>query len=162
MGTRVGLSVMALAMLLAGCGGDGSAFADTGAKERSAANVVKINATEYSYSMPREATGGVVTFEFANVGAQPHEFAFTRVDSDETVETRSTPLTVGKTRPTSRGSTTSPGVPVLSSGENISITREVEDEGTYVVFGALPTAEGKASLRARDDPELGGGRPFDR
>lgn len=142
MRTRVGLSMMALAMLVVGCGGDGSAPAESGAKITSAANLVKIDGTEYSYSMPREATGGVVTFEFGNVGAQPHEFAFTRIDADKTVEDLVDALSSGKDPSKFPWIHYFPGVPILSPGERISIIREVEDEGTYVVFCGLPTSEG--------------------
>jgi hypothetical protein len=135
--------MMALAMLLTGCGGDGSAPTGSGAKDASAANVIRIDATEYSYSMPPEATGGVVTFESANVGAQPHEFAFTRIDADKTVKDLVDALNSGKDPSKFRWIHYFPGVPILSPGEKISMTREVEDEGTYVVFCALPTPQGR-------------------
>jgi hypothetical protein len=43
-------------------------------------NVVQVQATEYAFSMPDRVTGGVITFEMANIGGLPHEFAFGRLD----------------------------------------------------------------------------------
>lgn len=141
--TRVGLSVMALAMVVTGCGGDGTAPADTDAKEQSAANVVEIDATEYSYSMPLEATGGVVTFELENVGTQPHEFATGRIDSGKTTDDLLKALKSGKDPSNFPWIHPFPGVPIVSPGEKISITREVVNEGTYVFFCFLPSPQGK-------------------
>lgn len=141
---RAGLSMTALTILfVAACGNDATVPSGIGAKSASPAKVVKIDATEYSYSMPRQVTGGVVTFELANVGAQPHEFATGRIDAGKTAEDLLNALQSGKDPSNFPWIHPFPGVPIMSPGEKISITREVEEEGTYVVFCALPTAQGK-------------------
>ncbi len=146
MRARIGRSMMALAMLfLAACGDDvtkrSSPDVETG--EAADSSVVEIAATEYSYSMPQEMEGGVVTFEFENVGVQPHEFAVGRIDAGKTSDDLLKALKSGKDPSNFSWIHPFPGVPIVSPGEKISITREVEDEGTYVFFCFLPTPQGK-------------------
>lgn len=141
---RVGLSMMGLVMLMvAACGNDAAVPSGVGTKDASAANLVKIDATEYSYSMPQKVAGGVVTFELANVGAQPHEFATGRIDAGKTTEDLLKVLKSGKDPSNFPWIHPFPGVPIVSPGEEITITREVEEEGTYVFFCFLPTPQGK-------------------
>lgn len=144
MGPRVGITVWGLLMLATtACGSDAPRPSSAGARDVTPPSVVQIDASEYSYSLPRQVAGGVVTFELSNVGAQPHEFATGRIDSGKTAEDLLKALRSGKDPSNFPWIHPFPGVPILSPGERISITREVNDDGTYVIFCALPTAEGR-------------------
>jgi hypothetical protein len=81
--------MLTLAMVvLTACGGDTAEPSGRGGDldKASTQNVVEVVATEYSYSMPDEVTGGVVTFEMVNGGREPHIFTLVRVPEGKSVD----------------------------------------------------------------------------
>jgi hypothetical protein len=101
-------------------------------------NVVQVQATEYSFTMPDLLTGGVVTFEMANIGGLPHEFAFGRLEEGTEPEDVLTAIQQGKEP---RGVEDLAGVPALSPQGETSMTREL-DPGTYGFVCFFPSPEG--------------------
>jgi hypothetical protein len=102
-------------------------------------NVVQVQATEYSYSMSDRVTGGVITFEMANIGGLPHEFAFGRLDEGTEPEDLLRALREGEEP---EGVTDLAGVPALGPQLNTSMTRDL-DPGTHVFFCFFPSPEGE-------------------
>jgi hypothetical protein len=102
-------------------------------------NVVQVQATEYSFSMPDRVTGGVITFEMANIGGLPHEFAFGRLE--EGTEPEDVLQAIEKGREP-EGVDDLAGVPALSPQGNMSMARDLEP-GTYGFVCFFPSPEGK-------------------
>jgi hypothetical protein len=102
-------------------------------------NVVRVQATEYSFSMPGRVTGGVITFEMANIGGLPHEFAFGRLEEGTEPEEVIRAIQQGK-QP--EGVEDLAGVPVLGPQRTTSMTREL-DPGTYGFVCFFPSPEGE-------------------
>jgi hypothetical protein len=102
-------------------------------------NVVKVQATEYSFTMPDQVTGGVITFEMANIGGLPHEFAFGRLEEGTEPEEVIRAIQQGK-QP--EGVEDLAGVPVLGPQRTTSMTRELEP-GTYGFVCFFPSPEGE-------------------
>jgi hypothetical protein len=124
------LALVPLAVLLAACGGGN----DSG-------KTVRVEGTEYAYVTPETIEGGVVSMEFANTGDEPHEFAMGRLQPGKTVADFRNELTNGgDEEPTS--SVDVGGVPLLSPGEHVTITRSLEP-GTYVLICFVPAPDGK-------------------
>jgi hypothetical protein len=125
---------LVVAIAAAGCGGT-----DTAALEP-----VTVDGAEYAYVMPEEIAGGVVAMRFRNVGQEIHEFAFGRIDGDHTIDEAIDDLFA------SDGDvpylTDLGGPPLLSPGEEITITRTLEP-GTYGLLCFVPDAEGELHLR---------------
>ena len=125
---------LVVAIAAAGCGG-----ADTAALEP-----VTVDGADYAYVMPDTIEGGVVAMRFRNVGKELHEFAFGRIDGDHTIDEAIEDLFA------SDGDvpylTDLGGPPLLSPGEEITITRKLEP-GTYGLLCFVPDAEGKLHLR---------------
>jgi hypothetical protein len=131
---RVNLStvaglVAASALLGAGCGGDGSD-----------GEAVRVVGTEYAFEMPDQIDGGVVKMDFVNQGAEPHEFALARLDSGKTLDDVNNVLKRGQEPPSWAHDIG--GVPAMTPGEEISITRELRP-GTYVFLCFIPGPNGK-------------------
>lgn len=146
MNLRVGLSMMAPAMfLLVACGGDTvSPGRDGGPDSAAARNAVGIVATEYSYSMPKEVTGGVVTFEMANAGREPHLFTLVRLPGGKDVDELLGALERGGPPPWARDAV---GIAPLHPGHTVKTTTEIDQEGTYVFLCALPSPKGSAHFQ---------------
>jgi uncharacterized cupredoxin-like copper-binding protein len=136
-GRSVATSLLA-ASLVAGCA------KGTPAPEGSVApaNVVTVEATEYSYSLPDQATGGVVTLQLANVGSVVHEFAFGRIDAGKTLDDVKAALDSGKDPSNFPWAHDLAGVSALTPGQQVAVTRTLADPGTYVFFCFIPNAEG--------------------
>jgi hypothetical protein len=122
-------TVLAVAVAVAGCGGD---------KEVQA---VDVQGDEYAFVMPDEAEAGVVRFNVVNTGKELHEFALGRLAAGKTLADVKAYL--------ESGSEDSPdwftdvgGVPVLSPGEELGLTRDLE-AGTYVFLCFLPSPKGE-------------------
>lgn len=122
------LGLAAAAMAAAGCGGD----------EES--NVLDVRGVEYAFDMPSEGEGGVVTFDISNPGAEPHEFALGRLADGRDLADVEAYLKTGAQGPPS-WFTDVGGVPVLSPGGEIGITRDLEP-GKYVFLCFIPTPKG--------------------
>ena len=101
--------------------------------------MVQVQATEYSYSMPDRVTGGVITFEMANIGGLPHEFAFGRLEEGTEPEEFLQALRSGRAP---EGAEDLAGVPALGPQRNTAMTRELEP-GTHVFFCFFPSPEGE-------------------
>jgi uncharacterized cupredoxin-like copper-binding protein len=123
-------TVCIIAFAVTGCGSNGGG-----------AETVRVEGTEYAYVMPDTIEGGVVTMEFANTGKEPHEFAFSRLKQGETPDDFRAELeNIDKKEPT--GGVDVAGVPLLSPGEELTITRRLQP-GTYVFACFVPAPDGK-------------------
>jgi uncharacterized cupredoxin-like copper-binding protein len=117
-----------LALWLAACGGNGGT------------ETVRVEGTEYAYVTPGSIDGGVVSMEFANVGEEPHEYAMGRLAPGKTLaEFRGELEEGGDEGPTS--SVDVGGVPLLSPGEEVTITRSLQS-GTHVLVCFVPVSDG--------------------
>jgi len=103
------------------------------------ATTVDVAATEYSFDVPAEVTGGVVTMRFTNTGGLPHEFAFARIDEGKTEADVRAVIESGQEPPDWAEDVA--GVPALSPGESITVTRTLEP-GSYVFLCFFPDVEG--------------------
>lgn len=90
--------------------------------------------------MPDEAEGGVVSFRTSNVGKEVHEYALGRLDEGKTLADVKKALAEEQRDPPSWFKDVG-GVPVLSPGEEITITRDLRP-GTYVMLCFLPSPKG--------------------
>ena len=136
-GRSVATSLL-VASLVAGCTKGGPAPEGTIAP----ANVVTVKATEYSYALPQRATGGVVTLQLENVGSVVHEFAFGRIDAGKTLDDLKAALDSGKDPSNFPWAHDLAGVSALSPGQEVGITRELTEPGTYAFFCFIPNADG--------------------
>jgi uncharacterized cupredoxin-like copper-binding protein len=119
-----------LVMLLAACGSGGNGGTET----------VRVEGTEYAYVTPASIEGGVVAMEFANTGKELHEFAMGRLAPGKTFEDFRRELEDGGEEGPS-SSVDVGGVPLLSPGEEVTITRRLEP-GTHVLVCFVPTTGG--------------------
>ena len=103
-----------------------------------AATTVQVTATEYSFDVPADVTGGVVEMRFTNNGAFPHEFALSRIEEGKT-EADVQEALEGQAPP--KWAEDIGGVPTLSPGESITVTRTLEP-GSYVLLCFLPGDHG--------------------
>jgi len=122
-------SFVAVAVAVAGCGGGEKVEA------------VDVQGDEYAFVMPDEAEAGVVRFDIANTGKELHEFALGRLDAGRTLTDVKEYLASGNEDSPDWFSDVG-GVPVLSPGEKLGLTREL-DAGTYVFLCFLPSPNGK-------------------
>jgi len=136
-GRSVATSLLA-ASLIAGCTKGSPAPRGTIAP----ANVVMVNATEYSFALPQRATGGVVTLQLANVGSVVHEFAFGRIDAGKTLDDLKAALDTRKDPSNFPWAHDLAGVSALSPGQEVDVTRELTEPGTYAFFCFIPNADG--------------------
>ncbi len=124
-----------LLLAFAGCGG--------GDDE---SNVLEVQGDEYAFVMPDEGQAGVVTFDISNTGEELHEYALGKLDEGRTLADVQDFLESGQEEPPD-WFTDVGGVPLLTQGEELSLTREL-DEGTYVFlcFIESPNGEPHVSL----------------
>ena len=101
---------------------------------------VTVDAEDYSYTMPDQVEGGVVTMDFVNQGAVPHEFALGRLDEGKTLADLDKVLKSGREPPSWAHDIA--GVPAMTPGEEISITRDLKP-GTYAFLCFIPAGKGK-------------------
>lgn len=129
-GTRLsaGLAVAIAAVLGAGCGGE------------SEVDVIDVQGSEYAYLMAEEAEAGVVKLTISNVGQEFHEYALGRLDEGKTIDDVRALLESGQEDPPEWFRDVG-GVPLLSPGEELGLTRELE-AGTYVFLCFLPSPKG--------------------
>jgi hypothetical protein len=109
---------------------------------RAETNIVRVEATEYSFSMPDRITGGVTMFEMANIGDLPHQILSSWVEEGTDRLEALRALEQGRRL---EGLARQPGVTPLSPQMTMSMTGRV-DPGTYVFFCKLPSPEGKAAV----------------
>ena len=126
---RLLAGLLAVSLLaLPGCGG--------GDDEQT----VTVEGQDYSYNMPDQVEGGVVTMDFVNQGAVPHEFALGRLDEGKTLADLDKALKSGGEPPSWAHDIA--GVPAMTPGEEISITRDLKP-GTYAFVCFIPAGKGK-------------------
>jgi uncharacterized cupredoxin-like copper-binding protein len=126
----IGLALLfPITLLLAACGGGGSA------------ETVRVEGTEYAYVTPSDIKGGVVAMEFANVGKEPHEFAMGRLAPGKTLADFRREIDEGGDEGP-ESSVDVGGVPLLSPGEQVTITRSLQP-GTYALVCFVPASDGK-------------------
>ena len=125
------------AVLLTSCSSDGEG--GTSPSPPSEATTVEVGATEYSFDVPAEVAGGVVRMSFTNTGGLPHEFAFARIEQGKTEADVKAVIESGEEPPDWAEDIA--GVPALSPGESITVTRTLEP-GSYAFLCFFPDPEG--------------------
>ena len=130
-----------LALAVAGCGRGGNGTAEP----------VTVEGSEYAYVMPDEFDGGVAAMRFRNTGEEPHEFALVGIEGDHTIDETIRDLSANDGDVPY--ATDLAGVPLLSPGEEITVTRRLEP-GTYGLLCFFPSPTGKPHV------ELGMKREF--
>ena len=125
-----GLCAVAVALPLVGCGGEG----DEGAR------AIDVQGDEYAFVMPDEADAGVVKFNISNVGDELHEYALGRLAPGKTLDDVKAALASEQEDPPD-WFTDAGGVPLLSPGEELGLTREL-GAGTYVFLCFIPSPNG--------------------
>ena len=128
-GLAAGLGASVVAAAIAGCGGGSDVEA------------IDVQGDEYAFVMPDEAEGGVVKFNISNVGEELHEYALGRLDEGKTIEDVKAALASGQ-EDAPDWFTDVGGVPLLSPGEELGLTRELE-AGTYVFLCFIPSPSGE-------------------
>ena len=131
-----GLLLVLLIVAAAGCGGSGSD-----------GNSVDVQGDEYAFVMPDEAEGGVVTFNISNVGGGFHEYALGRLDEGKTLDDVKAVLADGS-GDVPEWFTDVGGVPVLSPGEELGLTRELDRAPTSSSASSLPPRASRMSRSA--------------
>lgn len=132
--------VGSIALLLTACSSDdGGSGTDPSAAPEEEATAVEVGATEYSFDVPAEVTGGVVEMRFSNIGGLPHEFAFARIEEGKTEEDVQAVIESGGEPPPWAEDIA--GVPGLSPGESVTVTRTLEP-GSYAFLCFFPDPEG--------------------
>jgi plastocyanin len=134
-------TVASTVLLLAACssGGGGATPSPSASESPEAAATVNVSATEYAFDVPSEVQGGVVTMTFANVGGLPHEFALARIEEGKTEADVAAVVESPQEPPDWMQDVA--GVPGLSPGESVTVTRTLEP-GTYVFLCFFPDPEG--------------------
>jgi hypothetical protein len=124
------------ALLVTACSSDDGGTSPTSSPK---ATTVEVGATEYSFDVPEEVPGGVVRMRFTNTGGLPHEFAFARIEEGKTEEDVRAVIESGGEPPDWAEDIA--GVPGLSPGEAITVTRTLEP-GSYAFLCFFPDPEG--------------------
>ena len=125
------------ALLLTACSSDGGG--GTTPSPSPEATTVEVGATEYSFDVPAEVAGGVVEMRFTNNGGLPHEFAFAKIEEGKTEADVQAVIEGGQEPP--EWADDIAGVPALSPGEAITVTRTLEP-GSYAFLCFFPDPEG--------------------
>lgn len=130
--SMAGLAALtALALLASACGDD---------DDEAEAGAVRVLGTDYAFDMPSEIEGGVVTMDFVTEGQEPHEYALGRLAPSRTLADLNEVLESGREPPPWLDDIG--GVPAMTPGEEISITRELQP-GTYAFLCFIPTPDGR-------------------
>lgn len=124
------LAVLSLTAVgaLSGCGGAGEA------------NSFAVEGTEYAFATPDTAKAGAFTMDISNTGKELHEFAIGRLAPGKTLADVKAYL-ASASEGTPDWFTDVGGVPVLTPGEKLSITRDLQP-GRYVLLCFLPSPKG--------------------
>lgn len=137
------LTVLSAGLLLAACGGSqpGTQVSPSASptKEGPPQNqAVLVRADEYSYSMPARITGGVVTFEMANAGREPHEFTLVPLGR-HTAEDLLAAFEQGGPPPWASGAIV---VAPIGPARTVKTTWEIDRPGSYAFVCTLPSPKG--------------------
>jgi uncharacterized cupredoxin-like copper-binding protein len=133
----IGAGSAALLLLSACASEDGAS--DNGASPQPDITAVDVVGTEFKFHLPEEVAGGVVSMRFTNEGGLPHEFGFARIEEGRTDAEVEAVIEAGREPPEWVEDVA--GVPGLSPGESITVTRTLEP-GNYVFVCFFPDAEG--------------------
>jgi uncharacterized cupredoxin-like copper-binding protein len=117
-------------MLVPACGGD-----DEGAKP----TAVSVKGTEYAFALPDRVEGEIVKMRFSNIGRELHEWGLGRLAEGTKLSDVKNELARGGED--LRGVEDVGGVPPMSPGQDITITRKLP-EGRYVFICFLPSPRG--------------------
>lgn len=131
---------MFAAALAAGCAADNAD--DKGAAEAGPAGgtIVDVTAREYAFEVPSEVSGGLIRFQFENVGELPHEFGLARIDEGTTADHVTSSIEDESWPPA--GVHNISGGAGLSPGESFSLTETLQP-GSYVfTCWVFPDASG--------------------
>jgi hypothetical protein len=120
----------ALAFAFAACGDD---------DESAAPEPVSVEGQEYAFVMPDRIDGGLVSMDFSNAGEELHEYALGRLDEGVTEADLDKAIESGKEP---KGIEDVGGVPVLTPGSEVQITRDLEP-GHYAFLCFLPDPKGR-------------------
>lgn len=134
--TRVVL-LCALPVGLLACGDDDER-ASTTSKPKVPA--VRVEGRDYAFVMPDRITGGVVAMDFSNPGRELHEYSLSRLDPGKTLADVDEVLAKGDEPPGWVHDIG--GVPVLTPGARITITRKLRP-GNYLLLCFIPDPKGK-------------------
>jgi hypothetical protein len=126
---KVTFLALSILLFISACGGD-----DDGGKS----NLVSLKGTEYAFAGPDKIEGGVVTMRVSNIGKEFHEWALGKLKEGKTFADVKKELDKGEEP---RSADDIAGVPTLSPGEEVVVTRELEP-GNYVLLCGIPTAKG--------------------
>jgi plastocyanin len=137
-------TVASTVLVLAACSSGDGREAPVPSESPEAAAAVDVTATEYAFDVPAEVPGGVVTMAFTNVGGLPHEFAFARIEEGKTEADVEAVVATRQEPPDWMEDVA--GVPGLSPGESVTVTRTLEP-GTYAFLCFFPDAEGTPHAR---------------
>jgi uncharacterized cupredoxin-like copper-binding protein len=99
---------------------------------------VDVAGGDYAYVMPDVVKGGVVAMRFRNIGKEPHEFAFGRIDGRHTLAEALKGVESGKAVSWVHDLA---GPPLLTPGASITITRTLRP-GRYFFACYIPNHKG--------------------
>jgi hypothetical protein len=106
---------------------------------------VRVVASEYAYAMPSRIRGGLVQMEFVNDGKEVHDYSLSYVAAPHTakefVDLLLDPRPESQHEPPAWAQDVG-GVPALSPGERVTITRRLKP-GNYLLLCGAPTPDGK-------------------
>jgi hypothetical protein len=84
---RLTIPLMAAALFAGACGGETTPQGGSGGQTEAGPQTVQVQAEDYKFGgVPDSLPAGEVTFEFENVGEEPHEFGLVRVKGDQSLE----------------------------------------------------------------------------
>lgn len=127
----------ALPVGLLACGAD-----DEGAStsEKPKAPAIRVEGRDYAFVMPDRIMGGVVAMDFSNLGSELHEYSLSRLDPGKTLVDVNEVLAKGEEPPGWVHDIG--GVPVLTPGAQIRITRKLQP-GNYLFLCFIPDPKGR-------------------
>ena len=110
-------------------------------------NVVELSGSEYGYLLPEKVQGGWTTFEFANTGREPHEFALAKLGAGKTIDDVRRYLSdpASQQQPPPAWVQIRSGIPTLDAGEEAALTQRLEP-GRYVLLCFLDAPDGKSHI----------------
>ncbi|MGH2838720.1 MAG: hypothetical protein ACRDJY_10305 [Thermoleophilaceae bacterium] len=127
------IAALALSLGLAACGDD-----DGGSSK--SAPAVQVVGAEYAFAMPDQVEGGMTRMDFVNTGKEVHEYGLGRFERGKTLADLDKVLARGGEPP--EWVDDIGGVPALTPGDRISITRRLRP-GTYGFVCFIPGPNGK-------------------
>ncbi len=130
------IPVAAIVIVLAACGGNDSKT-----------NAVELRGDEYAFVFEETIAGGWTTLEFANTGAEMHEFALAKLGAGKTIDDVRRYLAdpESQQQPPPDWVQIRAGIPTLDAGEEAALTQRL-DPGTYVLLCFLDGPDGRSHI----------------